>query len=257
MAQWKNIKTKEYKVYNKIETPPEGSTLARVCAILDVGTHESWYQNERMNRHLLWLGFELAERDSSGSPFYMSLAHTLSLSTNSHLYKIVVALHGSIQVGEAFDTDWLENKPCVLKIVHEVKTKDGKERRYANIASISEPLRSSLAECPRGSCVIWRVSDRTSCPNVACLPPLWHAESGQMLGPDEWADLSEECQGPRRVSQEEIDRLKETRETRKASDSRMPAGNSGRVSQPERDVTPSRVQPVTQEEADASVEVPF
>jgi hypothetical protein len=247
MARW-DVTTKEYKEFDERETPPEGVIPARVCAFIDIGTHDDRDMKGAIyQRRCLWIGYELAELDSHRTPFYMSQRLTLSMGTSSTLYKYVKALHGDVPLGEALDPDWVANKPCMLQVSHDVKVKKDKKRTYANIEGVMGCPRGVAT--PQGSCIVWRVQDHRTVPlpNVAHLPPLWCDVVGKMLTVPEWVNRSEEVAG----------KVTAQKPTPYAADSRMPSGNSDRVSQPERDVTPPRTQPVTQEEADAPVEVPF
>lgn len=223
MARW-DVTTKEYKEFEEWAAPPQGVIPARVCAFIDIGTQEdSDPKGAIYMRRCLWIGYELIELDSKNRPFFMSERITLSMGTNSTLYKYVQALHGEVAVGEALDTNWVANKPCLIQITHDVKIKNGKQRTYANIAGVMGCPRGTIT--PQGSCVVWRVADRHAMPlpNVDFLPPLWCPTVGKMLNVAEWINRSIEVCG-------------RTQNVPNAADTRMPTNNT-RVTHPEQDIT--------------------
>jgi hypothetical protein len=192
MSTW-DVEIKEGKEFEAREVPPDGAIPARVCAMIDVGTHDARnMKGEVYERRTLILGYELGELDSSGKPFHMAQMINLSMDVRSNLYAIVKALHGEPKLGDKLDPAWLDAKPCLLQISHDVKVKKGKERTYANIDSVGKPPRGTI--CPPGTCVVWRVADLASrpLPDVSQLPAVWHDGLSKMLTVAEWVANSKE-----------------------------------------------------------------
>lgn len=188
-----DVPVKQGGEFKDFEVPPAGAIPARICAMVDVGTHEArTMKGEVYDRKTLILGFELGERDTQGKPFFMSKHYTLSLDLKSNLFAVAKALNGEPKIGDKLQPGWFANKPCLLQISHETKNKKGKERTYANIDSVGQPPRGF--QTPPGSCVIWRVQDigRTPMPDLSYLPPLWHESTGKVMTISEWIACSRE-----------------------------------------------------------------
>src|SRR3974390_1454349 len=99
-AVWGDVETKagEFREY---ETPPEGAIPARICAVIDAGTHDAHdLSGAAYERRIVILGFELGELDSKNKPFFMIKPYTLSLDVKSSLFGIVKVLHGELKLGE-------------------------------------------------------------------------------------------------------------------------------------------------------------
>ncbi len=192
--QWGDIETREGRNFDDIEVPPDGAMPARICALIDVGTHDArTLKGEIYERRCVVLGFELGENDSKGEPFYMARLITLSLDVKSTLFSIVKGVYTEPKIGDKLNPSWLANKPCLLQISHEVKPPKkvgGKERTYANIASVGKPPRGT--QTPPGSCVVWRVGGADPLPDLSYLPPMWNEVVGKMLTAAEWAQASKE-----------------------------------------------------------------
>lgn len=207
-----DVEVKQGGDFKEFEVPPDGAIPARVCAMIDVGSHEAHdMKGNSYQRKTVILGFELGEFDSKGKPFFMVKHYTLSLGTNSNLYAVVKSLHGEPRLGESLHPDWIANKPCLLQISHQVKTKKGRERTYANIDSVGKPPKGTIT--PPGSCVVWRVTGATPLPDFSHLPPLWHEGTGLVLTIAEWVAHSDEVKS-------------RTRGPSDAADIRMPSGTN-------------------------------
>jgi len=243
---WGDVERKEGKDFEPFEIPPDGAIPARICAMVDVGTHDARDLNGgAYERRCLILGFELGEQDSKGNPFFMSKLITLSMHTKAALYGYVKALHGEVAVGDKFQPGWLAGKACLLQISHTTKSKNGKDRTYANLDSVGRPPKGFAT--PQGGCAVWRAQDWATVPmpDLGFLPPIWNEVTGTMMTVAEWAEASKEVQGT-------------PAEPSTAGDRRLPAegtvtGNGGRPLGPAPRSSRAAA-PMTQAEAD---EVPF
>src|SRR5271166_93500 len=81
--------------FEAYEVPEAGAHAARICALVDIGTHEvSGYQGAASeSKNLVVLGFELAEKNSKGQSFFMSKLYTLSMHVKANFYAMVRTLH--------------------------------------------------------------------------------------------------------------------------------------------------------------------
>lgn len=230
-----DVERKEGKDFTSMEVPPDGAIPARICAMIDIGTHDARdMKGNPYERRCLFLGYELGENDSTGKPFYMSEIVTLSMDTKATLYSYVKSIHGEIAIGEKLKPGWLAGKPCLLQITHDTKVKKGKERTYANIESVGKPPKGTVT--PSGGCVVWRIQDwaTTPLPNLDHLPPKWNETLGKMLTVAEWVTHAKELTA---------------NEPTQAADLRMPPQAMEGVNRSRKPA-----QAVTQEEAD---KIPF
>jgi len=128
------------------EKIPTGTQHA-VCAFVeDIGTHEGSYNGKAISSHKIVICWELAELmtqgDYAGKPFMVSKFYTLSLNDKANLYKDLISWRGKAFTEEekaGFDVEKLISVNCLLNIIT-TKKQNGKE--YAEVASISPPLKS-------------------------------------------------------------------------------------------------------------------
>jgi len=203
-----NVEVKEPGTGN-FETAPEGNWGARVCAIIDVGFHDARDKDGSVyQRRTAVVAFELAAKKSDGTPFIVARTVTLSLSLSSILYGWIKTLSGPKAIGEQFDPGWLAKQGCLVQITHSTKTRNGKERTYANIQAVTA-LPQGMPY-PQGQCIVWTITerDRVPLPNVDHLPSLYHEDTGKMLTVPEWVKAANDHGAPSR-----------------AADSRMPTGS--------------------------------
>ena len=243
-ADW-DVETKQGGNFNS-EVPSEDAIPSRICALIDVGTHD--FRNlkgEVYQRHILMIGYELDEKDSTGKNFFMVEKYTLSLDMKANLYGLVKEIHGELTMGVKFNPGMLAAKPCQVSVKHDRKVKNNKERIYANIGNVMKIGRGQTY--PQGGCVVWRVADwgRVPLPDLSYLPSMWHEDSGKMLTIPEWVAISHEVTGANKSPST-------------AADSRLASG----VSQPARDVTPASppqtqpASPATSRQAVAPAQTP-
>ena len=137
------------KAGKDFEIVEAGVHKGRCIKIIDLGTHETIWQDVVQNKHKIMIMFELPETvmlkgDNKGKPFAVSLFVTLSLHKKSTLRPLLVGWRGkdfTEKEAENFDILKLLDIPALINVIH--NESDG--TIYANIASIM-PLKKS--ECP-------------------------------------------------------------------------------------------------------------
>lgn len=137
---------------------PAGSHHASCIRIIDLGTQLTEFQNERKEQHKVLIQWEIhADGDeellmSDGRPFIVSKRYTASLHSKSQLSADLRSWRGRDFTPEelqAFDLRNILGKTCLLSIAHETST-DG-QRTYANIASISNKMKSFVPPKPENA----------------------------------------------------------------------------------------------------------
>ena len=102
------------------ESPEPGSYPATCYKLIDLGTQESEYQGKAIKRRQVIIGWELAEKMSTGDPFVVSAFYTASLSEKSKLRPILESWRGASFTAEeleGFDLGKLLGKSCLVSLV--------------------------------------------------------------------------------------------------------------------------------------------
>jgi hypothetical protein len=109
------------------EPLPLGVTQAVCVFVEDIGTHESNFSGQVLQKHQIVICWELAEKMADGRPFMISKFYTLSLHEKATLRKDLENWRGK-PFTEAelagFDVETLRGVNCMLNIV-EHKKQDG------------------------------------------------------------------------------------------------------------------------------------
>ena len=130
---------KEFKIVEP------GLHKGRCIRVIDLGTHETIWNEERQNKHKIMMMFELPETHmEDGRPFIVALFPTLSLHKKSQLRPLLVGWRGkdfTEEEAKSFDILKLLDVPVLINVIH---TPSG-GNIYANIAALM-PLKKS--ECP-------------------------------------------------------------------------------------------------------------
>lgn len=101
------------------ENPEPGSYPATCYKIIDLGTQESEYQGKTLKRRQVIIGWELAEKMSTGDPFVVSSFYTASLSEKSKLRPMLEGWRGaafSPEELDGFDLGKLLGKSCIVSL---------------------------------------------------------------------------------------------------------------------------------------------
>jgi hypothetical protein len=128
------------------ELPPTGSLPARCCHVIDLGTQEVSFQNERRHVRKIAIAWQLGERRSDGTPFILSRKFTASLHEKSALRGTIESWRGRHLTPEelsGFNLRRLIGAPCLLNIVHVEKGGN----TFAEIRSIA-PLPKGMTPPP-------------------------------------------------------------------------------------------------------------
>jgi len=132
---------------------PAGTWPAICYRVIDLGTQQTSYKGEAKEQHKVMLSFELKDdecvmRDGAkaGLPMTMHQRYTWSMHEKSNLRKQLEAWRGKkftdADFGEnGFDVRKLLGVPCLLSVAHN----EVGDKVYANIASISKPLKGMSA----------------------------------------------------------------------------------------------------------------
>lgn len=130
------IIAKEPKGGNFVPAPP--GTHAAVCVdVVDLGMLEVSFGGETSLKHKIRLVWQIEEVMADNRPYIVQKMYTLSLHQKAQLRKDLESWRGkqfSPEELEGFDVENLLGVNCLLNVIQEVSTKNGKT--YSNIASI-------------------------------------------------------------------------------------------------------------------------
>ena len=152
--------------------PPKGNWPAVLVAMIDLGTQEHEYKEQKRESRDVFLVWEVettegedAEEDSTKS-FFVGRDYTLSLNEKANFRKIVSTLRGKeIGADEEYDCLQVLGKGCMIELEH--KTSQN-ERTYAKIKGVSSLPRKLKAPEPTHKPFSWAIGDS---PEV--LDPEW------------------------------------------------------------------------------------
>jgi hypothetical protein len=151
------------------ELPPEGSHLARLVALIDLGTHQAQYQDARPKvERRLYLAWELIGLNrTDGRPHILARVFNMSLHPKSALRQLLQQWGGTaLRDGESVDFTRLLGQPCLLSITHQAVN----DRKFARVAgALQVPRGLTVAEATRTP-VLWEVDGNDPLPEHAWLP---------------------------------------------------------------------------------------
>jgi hypothetical protein len=144
------------------EVPPADNHLARLVAMVDLGTHTRTYGTDSKDQHQVYLAWELLGVTMSGStfPHVIGERYTLSLNEKAKLTPVVKVLLGKDYREDGDnDLDKMLGRPCMVEVAHV----PGKENRvYANVANVSSVpaalAKHGVPKAERGP-LLWSLGD--------------------------------------------------------------------------------------------------
>jgi hypothetical protein len=147
------------------EVPPEDNHLARLVAMVDLGTHSRTYKDKTEDKRQVYLVWELLDCPMSGSKFNHVIGerYTLSLNENAHLTKVAQVMLGKrYKAGDDNDLDTMLGEPCMIEVKHTTKQGEKGMVTYANIAGVSS-VPAALAkrgiDKPMRKPFLWSIGD--------------------------------------------------------------------------------------------------
>lgn len=132
--------------------PQEGTQIARVIGLINIGTIKEEYMGEMKEVQKIRLTFELPEdthifkEGEDAKPLVQSQEYTLSMGKKSNLRPIVEGILGTSLTDEEaynFDVEKLLNMPCLVSI-KKGKTKKGVD--YTKISSTSKLMKGQTCK---------------------------------------------------------------------------------------------------------------
>lgn len=145
------LNIKETKKETNYKPVSEGSHVAILYSIVDMGTHTTVWQGQEKLQQKIRFTFELPnekiEINGEEKPMVMGAEYTVSLSDKSRLKPVIEGMLGR-KLGEAekanfseADFEKLLGTACMISVVH--TEKDG--NTYANISTVSPLLKGVTA----------------------------------------------------------------------------------------------------------------
>jgi hypothetical protein len=108
-----------YAKKQEFEQPPTGSSQGVLAFISDIGLQESSFEGNESINHQAIFTFELAEQDSKGNSFTISIFYNLLLGKKAKLRKDLESWHGRVFTEEdleKLDLESLIGKNALLNI---------------------------------------------------------------------------------------------------------------------------------------------
>lgn len=126
---------------------PEGNWPAICYRFIDLGTQQTTYQGQPRETHQVQIAWELKDEEcvmrdgpKAGQPMMIQQTYTWSMHEKAKLRKDLESWRGKKFTDaeiETFDVRKLLAMPCLLSVVHN----DKGEKTYANVASVTKPLK--------------------------------------------------------------------------------------------------------------------
>jgi hypothetical protein len=151
------------------ELPPEGSHLARLVALIDLGTHQRQYQDARQKaERRLYFAWELiGVSKTDGRPHVLARVFNMSLHPKSALRQLLQQWRGTaLRDGESIDFTKLVGQPCCLSITHEAVN----DRKFARVAGAQQVTKGVTVPEATHAPVVWEIDGTDPLPDHAWLP---------------------------------------------------------------------------------------
>lgn len=152
--------------------PTAGNVAGALVAILDLGTHDVEYGDDKKGKKLVptrkvFLAFEIDEMDGD-KPHIIGKEYTLTTSPKSGLRKLMEGWRGRAYAeGEAIEVDKALGKPCLVNITHKTA---GSGNSYAKLEGVSGMPKGMAAYQPKYTPIIWEIGCGTPFPDEEWLP---------------------------------------------------------------------------------------
>ena len=130
---------------------PQGTHVARIVRLIDIGTIPTEWQGEARMTHKIWLDFELVDETykfkdgEDEKPFVLGRKYTFSMSEKASLRKIIEGIIGASlleQEAVAFDVEQIVGKACLVNIKHNQVG----DKTYANIETAAPLMKGQKAK---------------------------------------------------------------------------------------------------------------
>lgn len=130
---------------------PEGTHLARITRIIELGVQESEWMGEKKRLYKIWLDFELLEEThvfkegEEAKPFVVGSKYTFSMGSKANLRKIVEGIIGKTLLdheAEGFNIEQILNEPCLVNVKRTVKG----DKTYTNIETTAPLMKGMTAK---------------------------------------------------------------------------------------------------------------
>lgn len=147
------------------EVPPAGNHPAVLVALIDLGTHETSFTDQKTgnkketNRHEVYLIWELVDQLMAGSKFnhVIGKVFTVSLAETAALRKMVEAWFGKkFKPDQEFDLEKLIGVPGMANIVH-AESRSSPGKFYANISAIAAVPGKMKVEKPKRTPFVYQL----------------------------------------------------------------------------------------------------
>ena len=123
---------------------PSGTHIARCYKMIHVGTRSYEYNGDPKTKNSIWFYFELPtemrtfDKENGEQPLSINIEYNLTFYEAAKLFQHVNTWRGKTltpQEIDDFEIDSLIGEPCMLSVIHNVSSKNGKT--YANITGVS------------------------------------------------------------------------------------------------------------------------
>jgi len=147
------------------EVPPEDNHLARLVAMIDLGTHSREYGGKIDDKRQVYLAWELLDCPMSGSKMNHVIGerYTASCNEKANFGKVAKVLLGRDWVdGNELDTDKMLSRACMVDVKHTTKGEGKETKTYASVAGIASVpnaiIKAGVGK-PQRKPLLWSIGD--------------------------------------------------------------------------------------------------
>lgn len=153
----KSADNTDYNNGEGFERPPSGLHPAVLVSLIDLGTHEFFYQGKKSENRKIFLTWELtAEHMLDGTTFLISADYTWSLGKSANFRHMLEAWSGrAFSDKEEFDPLKLLGLPCVVTVSEGLSAKG---KKFTEIVGVANPMKGQTLPPATRKTFAWHMS---------------------------------------------------------------------------------------------------
>lgn len=176
------------------EVPAAGAHLARVVAMIDLGSHEEAYQGKKPQlRRKVFIVYELVNETKSGSTERHVIAECYrigeKMTKKNKVREIMERLRGKdFNDDDDISIDKLLGCPCQVTVKH---GKSAKGNTYANVADVTQAPKGTQVPKAQHEQILWFIGCGVPIPDKSWIPYCYGDQIGDLIKSSaEWKQLN-------------------------------------------------------------------